>query len=121
MKQPISESLCQCGTSGEYNIAIKRLSEVHVGSVYRLDDNLVHARVLQTNDLGVEEYLWCSEAFRSDLDCQLVSDASRHLHSPLSSGHQVVRSRRSCLLIWTSLTSPSPPWPDRVPRILLPL
>lgn len=47
--------------------------------MYRLNNNLVHSRVLQTDDLGVEEYFGRSEAFRSDLHCQLVLDMLHRL------------------------------------------
>lgn len=67
VEQSVAESLCQCGTSREYDVAVESFSEVHVCPVYRLHDNLVHTGVLQADDLRVEEDLWCSEAFCADL------------------------------------------------------
>ena len=67
MKQPVAEALCECRATREYNVAIECLAKVHVGAVYGLDDNLVHARVFQTDNHGVEEDLGCAKAFRANL------------------------------------------------------
>ena len=68
MEQSVSESLCQCGTSGEYNVAVESFSQVHVCPMYRFHDNLVHTRVLEADDFGIKQDFRCTKPFCADLE-----------------------------------------------------
>jgi hypothetical protein len=67
VEQSVTEALCQCGTAREHNVAVESFPQVHVRSVYCFDDDLVHTRVLEADDLGVEEDLGRSKPFSADL------------------------------------------------------
>ena len=52
----------------QHDITEQALSQVHVCPVDRINNDLVHARVLFADELGVEEDLGREEAFRAELD-----------------------------------------------------
>lgn len=66
-EQAVTEPLGHRGAAREHNVAKQRLAQVEIGAVYRVDNDLVHARVLEPDDLGVEEDFGGAEAFSSDL------------------------------------------------------
>jgi hypothetical protein len=67
VEQSVAESLCQCGTAREHDVAVESFPQVHVRSVYCFDDDLVHTRVFEADDLGIEENLGRSKSFSADL------------------------------------------------------
>ena len=83
VEQPVTETLCQRGAARKHNIAIKRLAQIHIRSLNSLHDNLVHTRVLQTDELGVEEDFGCAKAFGANLEpvstWLIVTQHSAHL------------------------------------------
>lgn len=66
-QETVTKALGQCAASGEDNVAVEGLSQVQVGPVDGIDNDLVHAGVLEANDLGVEENLGGSKALRANL------------------------------------------------------
>lgn len=71
-EQTVTEALGQRAASREHNVAVQRLAQVEIRPVDRVDDDLVHARVLEADDLGVEKNFWCPEAFRANLASRLA-------------------------------------------------
>jgi hypothetical protein len=93
VEQPITESLCQRGTTREHNVAIERLAQIHVCPLNSLHDNLVHTRVLKANELGVEENLGCAKAFSANLELiSIRSTVAQH------SAHLQLLSVRQCVV-----------------------
>ena len=66
-QKTITEPLGHRSTTREHNVAEQRLAQVEIGAVYGVDDDLVHARVLEPDDLGVEKDFWSAETLGSDL------------------------------------------------------
>lgn len=58
-------TLVERAAAGEDDVAEEALAQVQVDAVDRVDDDLVHARVLLADDLRVEQDLGRSEALRS--------------------------------------------------------
>lgn len=85
VEQPVTKAFCQRGASGEHNVAVERFPQVHVRSVNSLDHNLVHARVLKADDLGIEQDLRSPETFRPNLLLSANDDVIlRHMAPTLS-------------------------------------
>jgi hypothetical protein len=77
VEQSVAEAFRQRGASGKHNVAVERFAEVHVRPVDGLDYDLMHARVLETDDLGIEQNFRRPETFRTNL--RVVSQHRRNL------------------------------------------
>jgi hypothetical protein len=66
-QQPVTEALGQGAAAREDDVGVQVFSQVKVGPVDRVDDNLVHAGILEADDLGVEEDFGRAEALCADL------------------------------------------------------
>lgn len=66
-QKTITEPLGHRGAARENNVAEQRLAQVEIGAVYGVDNDLVHARVLEPDDLWVEKDFWGAETLGSDL------------------------------------------------------
>lgn len=53
--------------SAEDDIAKEALPQIKIGAVDRIDDDLVDARVLEADNLGVEQQLGRAMSFRAEL------------------------------------------------------
>ena len=67
VEQSVTKAFGQRGTSGKHNVAVERFPQVHICPVNGLDHNLVHARVLKTDDFGIEQNFRCPEPLRANL------------------------------------------------------
>ena len=66
-QQPVAEALGQRAAARQHNVAVERLAQVQVRPVDGVDDNLVHAGVLEADDFRVEEDLGRPEPLGADL------------------------------------------------------
>jgi len=63
----VRRTLDERPSTAEHDVAEERLAQVEVGAVDRVDDDLVHACVLEADDLGVEQELGCAMPFGAEL------------------------------------------------------
>lgn len=66
-QQAVAEALGQGAAAGQHNVGVQVLAQVEVCPVDGVDDDLVHAGVLEADDFWVEEDLWRAEALCADL------------------------------------------------------
>jgi len=66
-QQPVAEAPRQRRAAGEHDVGEQGLAQVEVGAADGVDDHVVQPRVLEPDDLRVEEDLGGAETFRADL------------------------------------------------------
>ena len=68
VQEPVAEALGERRAARQDDVAEQGLAQVHVGAVDGVHDHVVQPRVLEPDDLRVEEDLRGPEAFGADLD-----------------------------------------------------
>jgi hypothetical protein len=68
-------TLDQCSSAAQHDIAEQALPQVEIRSVDRVDDDLVYARVLEADNLGVEEHFRRAMPFRAKLSSSQTPSA----------------------------------------------
>lgn len=76
-QEPVAEAFGERAAARQDNVAVQGLAQVEVGPVDGVDDDLVHAWVLEADDFRVEEDLGGPEPLGSDLDCCLFVSLAR--------------------------------------------
>ena len=96
VQQPVGKGLGQGGAAGEHDVGEEVLAQVEIGAVDGVDDDLVHAGVLEPDDLRVEQDLGRAEALLPDLEPLAVR---QHVVDPLALLPRVRRVEPFLLLL----------------------
>lgn len=80
MEEAVAEPFSQGAATGEHDVPEEGLTQVEISAVYCVDNDLVDTRVLESDDFGIKEDFWCTEAFGSNLSCSLLARPNQIHH-----------------------------------------